>query len=90
MWTVDVFTQLTKAMCWEACGRMMWHWHARHRLPEDRESSYLAMAGDWPSKNRGLTLSENDTFCRQLGMYSEANANPGTPSSRGSSRAPSP
>lgn len=74
MWTVTVFTQRTAAMCWEACGRMMWHWRNGSRPQAERESSYRTAAGTWPAQDRGLQEPDMDRFYRQLGMTSSSRA----------------
>jgi hypothetical protein len=61
---VPMYTQSTIALCWEACGRMMWHWR-RGNL-----TGYPQAAGRYLQMARGLQEPELDAFCRQLGMQS--------------------
>lgn len=61
---VPMYTQSTIALCWEACGRMMWHWK-RGNL-----TGYPQAAGRYLQMARGLHDPELDAFCRQLGMQS--------------------
>jgi hypothetical protein len=61
---VPVYSQQTLALCWEACGKMMWHW--RHKNLND----YSKKAGDYLKLNKGLTEEEMDLFYKQLGLRS--------------------
>ena len=69
-WEVELITQTTAKMCWEACARMMWQWKNRAKSKADRDAEYRRAAGDYATANRGLSPSEMDTFFRQLGMRS--------------------
>ena len=61
---VPMYSQPTIELCWEACGRMMWHWR-RGSL-----NGYQQAAGRYAQMSRGLSENELDAFCRQLGLRS--------------------
>jgi hypothetical protein len=61
---VALYTQSTIESCWEACGRMMWHW--RH----GNLDGYQQAAGRYLQMRQGLSEPELDAFCRQLGIRS--------------------
>lgn len=64
LWTITAYTQSTPALCWEATGRMMWHWRFKNL------NGYNTKAGRYLSMNTGLTEAEMDAFYKQLGMRS--------------------
>jgi hypothetical protein len=68
VWNVQVYTQGTGRLCWEACARMMWHWKYK-RLDV---KAYAAKAGDFLRTKTGLVETEMDRFYRQLGLRSLA------------------
>ena len=68
---IPVFSQRTLALCWEACGRMMWHW--RYRNNSQQRGKYNQKAGNYLSTTTGLTEPQMTTFYQQLGIRSLAN-----------------
>jgi hypothetical protein len=66
IYRVPVFSQRTLNLCWEACGRMMWHW--RYRNNPRRRAQYSSVAGNYLRLNTGLSESRMNSFYRQLGM----------------------
>ena len=68
-WTnVQVFSQSTESLCWEACARMMWHWRYKGI------GNYGKKAGNWVNRNTGLKQLQMDLFYKQLGLRSLQNA----------------
>ncbi len=74
MWSVEVLTQRTAAVCWEACARMMWNWKHSSESAEARRASYLRTAGSFATLDRGMQEPEMNTFYVQLGMRSNRHA----------------
>jgi papain like cysteine protease AvrRpt2 len=74
MWNVEVLTQQTAAMCWEACARMMWYWRHSSESADGRRASYLGKAGRFASLNRGMQEPEMNIFYTQLEMRSNRSA----------------
>jgi len=64
LWQVQLYSQSTANLCWEACARMMWQWHFKNL------NAYSQKAGSYPSLNRGLTEPEMDRFYKSLGLRS--------------------
>lgn len=67
-WTVPVYSQSSLALCWEACGRMMWYW--RHKNLD----GYSAKAGAYLNIKSGLGQTQLNRFYTTLGMKSVTNA----------------
>src|SRR5580658_432134 len=63
-WTIHVYTQRTAQLCWEACGRMMWHW--KHNGLHVK--TYSEKAGNFLLVQTGLVDKDLDQFYRRLGM----------------------
>jgi hypothetical protein len=74
MWSVEVLTQRTAAICWEACGRMMWNWKHSSESAAARTASYLQRAGRFATLDRGLQEPEMNTFYSGLGVRHQRNA----------------
>jgi hypothetical protein len=62
----QIYTQSTFELCWEACGRMLWHWKYGSL------KGYQEKAGKYLGLKRGLSERECDTFYVQLGLRSFA------------------
>ena len=65
-WTIQVYTQRTPNVCWEACARMMWQW--RHKSLDN----YAKTAGAYANLDAGLTQWQMDAFYKELGLRSLA------------------
>ncbi len=66
-WQVPVLSQRTPALCWEACARMMWQWKYK------KIAGYTAKAGEYATKQTGLTELQMDQFYKLLGLRSLMN-----------------
>jgi Papain-like cysteine protease AvrRpt2 len=62
LWTVQNFSQSTASLCWEACARMLWHWHFKNL------NGYSQKAGNYLTLKTGLTQQQMDVFYRNLGL----------------------
>jgi hypothetical protein len=74
MWNVEVLTQRTAAVCWEACARMMWNWRHASDSADARLASYLRTAGRFATLDRGMLEPEMNSFYTQLGLRSNRHA----------------
>ena len=61
-WKVPVYSQSTLSLCWEACGRMMWHW--RH----NSLNGYSAKAASYLNIRTGLAQVQLNGFYTTLGL----------------------
>lgn len=76
MWRVEMVTQRTAAVCWEACARMMWNWRHSSESADARRASYLRTAGAFATLDRGMQEPEMNTFYSRLGMGHRRHAGP--------------
>jgi hypothetical protein len=61
---VPLYSQTTLELCWEACGRMVWHWKYKSL------KGYEGKAKNYLKFGRGLSPEETNRFYKQLGMRS--------------------
>jgi Papain-like cysteine protease AvrRpt2 len=67
-WKVPIYAQSTLALCWEACGRMMWHW--RH----NSLNGYSPKAASYLNIRTGLAQVQLNGFYTTLGLRPLRNA----------------
>lgn len=72
LWNVDMETQRTPDLCWEACLHMMWDW--RYKGDAQKQAEYdRRMIGLNRYRNRRVTHAEMDRLYQRFGLRSLAN-----------------
>jgi hypothetical protein len=67
-WDVPSVSQKSLNLCWEACGRMLWHW--RYTNDAGARGGYARRAGAYATLDEGLTEQEMDRFYGSLDIRS--------------------